>query len=390
MKLRLPLLCLLLCAAACGVNPSPVTAPAGQQPPAPPAVTVPAPLAAVVPMVPLPLAVMPALPAGIVFTSDVFQVGDLVAALQRRPAPSPAFGELAASLVGGVSANKPLAEAAAALLDFERRGVPLADPQYVAIIANWRRFYAASRLNWMGDEFFSCIYSSIHFLSNVAVVGWSSRNGGLLDDSRWWVAQWWHLADLMATPQGYLATIGERCGGHATMGRDRAILSYLYAVAGAAGSDLARAEGWCQQAGCGLRPHGNPPVGAWEFPASQALAPVLATTYRERALFPLDARFEQPLFGVRTAAGDFAYWIGSGKNYNTPPVLAVVYLHSRGDGPGAPQYLPANGGVHFRQQPYVSTCTRFMGVLVLTSTKQGNGTLALPPGPLIEATYGGN
>jgi hypothetical protein len=321
----------------------------------------------------------------ITFISDVKEVSLLVSSLQRHPTTVPAQGELAASLVGGVSANKPLAQASAALLELERQRLPLSDPAYAALIANWRRFYIASRSNWMGDEFFSCIYSSIHLLSNIAVVAWSSRNGGQLEEARQWIAVWWQLADRMATPQGYIAGIGERSGGHATDGRDRAILSWLYALAGGHGSDVSRAEGWCKAGGAGLRPHGDPLTGSWEYPAVQELLPVLAATYAERESFPLSGiRFEQPLQGVRTAGGDFAYWLARGHNSNTPPVLAVVYLRSRGDGPDAPLYLPDKGGPHFRESASGSACGRIGDALVLTSVKQGHGTLALPVGGVPE------
>lgn len=320
------------------------------------------------------------LPAGMTFTSDVPEVGDLVAAVQRRPITSGLPGSLAGSLSGGGSGNKPLAEGAAALLDFERRGILPQDPKYSALIANWRSYYTASWSHWMGDELLSVIYGSIHMLANVAVAAWSDRNGKALNDAWGWCGIWWQMADLQATPQGYIAGIGERSGGHATTGRDRAILSYLYAMAGAPGSSIARAVTWCQAGGAGLKPHGKPPVGSWEYPVVAELLSALRLSYSRRHDFPLSGvRFEQPFYRTTNGKGDFACWLGRGFNGNTPPVLACRVL-AGSDGPGAPVYLPANGGPHFRQQHYSSTCTAMAGNLVFASTMQGDGSLALPAG----------
>jgi hypothetical protein len=282
--------------------------------------------------------------------------------------------DLAGSLTGGKSGNYvPLARATA-LLEYERQHVPLGDPRYEAAIQDWIGYYAASREQYMGDEWDSVIYSHRHVIPNTAVAAWTLRNfpdnPGALD----WLAAFFQLARLISTPAGYWCGFGQRSGGHPTRpSAERATISYLLAVASGDAARETRALAWAHTAGAA-------PGQNWAFAAVDTLRGTLQLAWqRSLSGTPLaDVKFAIPMSRLANAKGEFIAWIvradgTCSDNSNTPVVPAVVWTEAQAD-----SYAPANGGNHFRELAERCTIQRVGDELQYASDRNAPAVLRIP------------
>jgi len=277
-------------------------------------------------------------------------------------------------LTGGVSGNfGPLAQATR-LWEYERQGLPLSDRRYKAVVADWNSYYIASKAMFMGDEWGSTIYGHRHLIPNVMVADWTLRHPGEFSSDQLpldWISAFWQLYRQLLTPDGYWCGIGQRSGGHGTKpSGERAAMSWLGAVASANEVTIHKAIGWCKTAGAGLSKGG---ASKLQFAGGTSLQNTLAVSWQHSLGSVIAVKYRVPFHLVSNSAGEFGAWIDHNDNGNTPPVLGVVWTVKSGA-----QYLPANGGPHFREKFAHSFCSRQGNMLLFTSDLQPDANLELP------------